>query len=56
MDVLFEQKIQEHSSGYEGLTDNYIRVIASSNVDLKGKLVLVKIIASKTGYLEGIVV
>ena len=56
MMVLFEQKINEQSNAYEGLTDNYIRVVAESEADVKGKLLPVKLVALKDDYLEGNIV
>lgn len=55
MDVLFEQKAEEGSSRYEGLTDNYIRVIAESAEDIKGEIKAVKLTAIKEDYVEGII-
>lgn len=54
MDVLFEQKLED-SSSYEGLTDNYIRVLAESSADIKGKLLSVKLVSIKQDYIEGII-
>jgi len=56
MNVLFEQKLAEEGKDYEGLTDNYIRVIAASEEDLKGKIIPVKIKALKNDYAEGIII
>jgi len=55
VDVLFEHKMGENSNSYEGHTDNYIRVIAQSTDDIKGKIKSVKLISIKEDYLEGIV-
>lgn len=55
MDVLFEPKMRESDNSYEGHTDNYIRVIAQSNEDIKGKIISVKLISVKDDYLEGII-
>lgn len=54
MTVLFEQKVAEDSSCFEGLTDNYIRVIAETPTDIKGKILPVKLTALKEDYMEGI--
>lgn len=53
MDVLFEQNISEQSGNYEGHTDNYIRVVAVSKNDVKGKILPVKLLALKEDYMEG---
>ncbi|HYF82360.1 MAG TPA: tRNA (N(6)-L-threonylcarbamoyladenosine(37)-C(2))-methylthiotransferase MtaB [Clostridia bacterium] len=37
--VLYERPIDEKSSLYEGLTDNYIRVVSESQSDIKGKII-----------------
>ncbi len=55
VDVLFEHKMGENSNSYEGHTDNYIRVIAQSTDDIKGKIKPVKLISIKEDYLEGII-
>lgn len=43
LNVLFEQKIDGNSNYYEGLTDNYIRVMAEAAYDIKGKIISTKI-------------
>ena len=53
MDVLFEHNLEKQSSNYEGLTDNYIRVIAESLQDIKGEILPVKLKAIKEDYIEG---
>lgn len=53
MDVLFEQRVDNKDDEYEGLTDNYIRIIVSSQQDLKGKLLPVKLLSLKEDYIEG---
>lgn len=55
VNVLFEQKLEEDDNTYEGLTDNYIRVIAQSKDDIKGKIISVKLILVKADYMEGII-
>ena len=37
--VLYEQQIDDSSKYYEGLTDNYIRVIAEAAYDIKGEII-----------------
>jgi threonylcarbamoyladenosine tRNA methylthiotransferase MtaB len=56
MDVLFEYKIHNQNNEYEGHTDNYIRVIAASDHNLKGKLISVKLTSLKEDYVEGVIV
>lgn len=53
--VLFEHKVGENGNSYEGLTDNYIRVIAQSTEDIKGKIENVKLVSVKEDYMEGII-
>lgn len=55
MIVLFEHKLSEETNAYEGLTDNYIRVVAASEEDLKGKIMPVKLINVKEDHIEGII-
>lgn len=55
VNVLFEHKVEENGNAYEGLTDNYIRVIAQSTDDIKGKIISVKLISVEADYLEGII-
>lgn len=56
MKVLFEQKAWEEGNFYEGLTDNYIRVIAESTEDIKGKLLPVELKELKDDFVEGKIV
>ncbi|MDR0879264.1 MAG: tRNA (N(6)-L-threonylcarbamoyladenosine(37)-C(2))-methylthiotransferase MtaB [Clostridioides sp.] len=51
LDVLFEKNIE--SNKYEGLTSNYIRVLAESDEDIEGQIKKVKIIAVNHDNLEG---
>lgn len=53
MDVLFEYMIDEQGSIYEGHTDNYIRVFAESEQDIKGMILPVELKAVKEDYVEG---
>ncbi len=53
-EVLFEQKIGENK--YEGLTPNYLKTIVTSNEDICGKILKVKITEVKDEYVEGILV
>lgn len=41
--VLFERPAEDREGYYEGLTDNYIRVLCPSNEDLEGKIKEVKL-------------
>ena len=56
MDVLFEFMINPQGSIYEGHTDNYIRVFAISEQDIKGIICPVELKAIKEDYVEGILV
>ncbi|HYE10483.1 MAG TPA: tRNA (N(6)-L-threonylcarbamoyladenosine(37)-C(2))-methylthiotransferase MtaB [Patescibacteria group bacterium] len=56
LDVLFEHKVEGQSSGYEGLTDNYIRVIVASEQDIKGIILPVELKAIKEDHMEGTLV
>ena len=53
-EVLFEQEVGENK--YEGLTPNYLKTIVTSNEDICGKIIKVKIIEVKDEYVEGILV
>ena len=53
-EVLFEQQVGENK--YEGLTPNYLKTIVTSNEDICGKILKVKIIEVKDEYVEGILV
>ncbi len=53
-DVLFEQSIGNNK--YEGLTPNYLKTIVTSNEDISGKILKVKITDVKDEYVEGILV
>lgn len=54
LEVLFEQKVGENK--YEGLTPNYLKTIVTSNEDICGKILKVKITEVKDEYVEGILV
>jgi threonylcarbamoyladenosine tRNA methylthiotransferase MtaB len=56
LDVLFEHKVEGQSSIYEGLTDNYIRVFAASEQDIKGIILPVELKAIKEDHMEGMLV
>ena len=53
MKVLYEQPIDENGSFYEGLTDNYIRVVSESQEDIKGRIFETVLINLKEDYVEG---
>lgn len=53
-EVLFEQEIGENK--YEGLTPNYLKTIVTSNKDICGKILKIKITEVKDEYVEGILV
>ena len=52
--VLFEQKVGDNK--FEGLTENYVKVIVESDKDLSGQILKVKITDVKNEFLEGILV
>ncbi|MDY5211649.1 tRNA (N(6)-L-threonylcarbamoyladenosine(37)-C(2))-methylthiotransferase MtaB [Intestinibacter sp.] len=52
--VLFEQKVGDNK--YEGLTENYVKVIVESDKDLSEQILKVKITDVKNEFLEGILV
>ena len=52
--VLFEQKVGDDK--YEGLTENYVKVIVESDNDISEQILKVKIKDVKNEFLEGILV
>lgn len=56
LSVLFEEKIKDSDSLYEGYTTNYIRVICESNEDVCGEILNVKIKESKEKFAIGEIV
>ena len=52
--VLFEQKVGDNK--YEGLTENYVKVIVESDNDIAEQILKVKIKDVKNEFLEGILV
>lgn len=52
--VLYEQPVDEGSKFYEGLTDNYIRVIAESAYDIKGKIINTELKSVKDDVMFGV--
>jgi threonylcarbamoyladenosine tRNA methylthiotransferase MtaB len=53
MDVLFEFMIDAQNNIYEGHTDNYIRVFAVSEQNIKGMILPVELKAINEDYVEG---
>lgn len=54
MDVLFEQESGEKRGYFEGLTDNYIRVLVPSDRDLNNRIEKVKLTENYTDYTIGV--
>ena len=52
--VLFEQKVGDNK--YEGITENYVKVIVESDNDISEQILKVKIKDVKNEFLEGILV
>ena len=52
--VLFEQKVGDNK--YEGLTENYVKVIVESDNDISEQILKVKIKDVKNEFLEGLLV
>ncbi|HWR62114.1 MAG TPA: tRNA (N(6)-L-threonylcarbamoyladenosine(37)-C(2))-methylthiotransferase MtaB, partial [Clostridia bacterium] len=51
MKVLYENSFGEKSDLFEGLTDNYIRVVSESQEDIKGKIIETRLVALKEDYI-----
>ncbi len=56
MEVLYEQEMQAEDGYIEGLTNNYIRVMAKGDISLKGKLAETKLSKIKGVLFEGKIV
>lgn len=56
MEVLFEQQVKEQDGYYEGLTPNYIRVVAHSDEDIEGQIMKVQLKERKEGFIAGTIV
>ena len=56
LDVLYEQKFGKDTSLFEGLTDNYIRVVARSIKDIKGEILKTQLESLKDEYCTGTLV
>lgn len=53
MEVLYEQKSSDIESSYEGYTPNYIKVIAKSEKDLRGKVIPTRLNKVADDYIVG---
>jgi len=53
LDVLVEQRFQDESELYEGITDSYVRVVFPGREDLRGEVISVKAERLKGVLLEG---
>lgn len=53
LEVLYEQKMQDYPGFIEGLTKNYMRVMAKGDSDLKGALKMTKLDKVTNGIFEG---
>ena len=53
MKVLYEHPFNKKDTLFEGLTDNYIRVVSESQEDIKGKIIETALLELKEDYLEG---
>ncbi len=51
--VLYEQPFDGQKSLFEGLTDNYIRVVSESREDIKGKIIETVLMELKEDYMTG---
>jgi threonylcarbamoyladenosine tRNA methylthiotransferase MtaB len=56
LNVLFEQRTKELDDYVEGLTDNYIRVAVKSDLNIKNKILPVKLIDLKKDFAIGNIV
>lgn len=51
--VLYEHPIHYEQSLFEGLTDNYIRVVSESQEDIRGKIIQTTLMELKEDYMTG---
>jgi threonylcarbamoyladenosine tRNA methylthiotransferase MtaB len=51
-DVLFEER--QPDGRWSGLTDNYIRVLAASDDDLRNQIIPTRLTRAETGYMDGV--
>ncbi|MEG6566180.1 tRNA (N(6)-L-threonylcarbamoyladenosine(37)-C(2))-methylthiotransferase MtaB [Thermoanaerobacterium saccharolyticum] len=56
LNVLFEQRVKELQGYVEGLTDNYIRVAVKSDLNIKNKILPVKLMDLKKDFAIGNIV
>lgn len=56
LNVLFEQKVKELQGYVEGLTDNYIRVAVKSDLNIKNKILPVKLVDVRKDFAIGNIV
>ena len=56
MEVLYEQEMQGEDGYIDGLTNNYIRVMAKGDIGLKGKLIETELLKVKGVLFEGKIV
>lgn len=56
LNVLFEQKVKELQGYVEGLTDNYIRVAVKSDLNIKNKILPVKLVDLRKDFAIGNIV
>lgn len=56
MEVLYEQELHDKKGYIEGLTNNYIRVVAKGSGELKGRLEMTKLSKVSEGLFEGNIV
>ncbi len=54
MKVLYERKVDDNANLFEGLTDNYIKIVTESRDDIKGKILSTKLIKHEEDYVTGI--
>ena len=54
MAVLWEQR--QRDGLWNGLTDNYLRVVAPATVDLRNRITATRLLAAQNGHLVGEVV
>lgn len=53
LEVLVEQRHSKRSKFYEGLTDNYLRVLVPGSNDMRGRFVTARLEKVKGEYLQG---
>lgn len=53
MSVLYEEKVSKDEDAYVGYTENYIKVITKSNVELNGKIIPTKVVSIEDEHMIG---